>query len=45
VEDPAAAAALAALGITGFETLPLISYLVCVDMHLQAQALGYPELA
>ena len=45
VEDPAAAVALAKLGITGFETLPLISYLVCVDMHLQAQALGYPELA
>ena len=35
----------AALGIVGFQTLPLDTYQVCVDMRLQAQALGYPELA
>ena len=45
VPDPAAADALAALGINGFETLPLETYQVCIDMRLQAQALGYPELA
>jgi ABC-type phosphate/phosphonate transport system substrate-binding protein len=45
VQDPAAADALAALGIVGFQTLPLETYQVCVDMRLQAQALGYAELA
>ena len=45
VRDPAAADARAALGITGFQTLPLDTYQVCVDMRLQAQALGYAELA
>ena len=45
VRDPAAADALAALGITGFQTLPLDTYQVCIDMRLQAQALGYAELA
>jgi len=45
VRDPAAADALAALGITGFQTLPIDTYQVCVDMRLQAQALGYAELA
>jgi len=45
VRDPAAAQALAALGITGFETLPLARYHICVDMRLQAAALGYPVLA
>ena len=45
VRDPAAADALAALGIVGFQTLPLDTYQVCIDMRLQAQALGYPELA
>jgi ABC-type phosphate/phosphonate transport system substrate-binding protein len=45
VRDPAAADALAALGIVGFQTLPLETYQVCIDMRLQAQALGYPELA
>lgn len=45
VEDPAAATALAALGITGFQTLPIETYQVCIDMRLQSQALGYPELA
>lgn len=45
VRDPAAAPALGALGIQGFETLPHASYQVCVDMRLHAAALGYPELA
>ena len=45
VRDPAAADALAALGIVGFQTLPLDTYQVCIDMRLQAQALGYAELA
>jgi ABC-type phosphate/phosphonate transport system substrate-binding protein len=45
VRDPAAADALAALGIVGFQTLPLETYQVCIDMRLQSQALGYPELA
>ena len=45
VRDPAAADARAALGITGFQTLPIDTYQVCVDMRLQAQALGYAELA
>ena len=45
VRDPAAAEALAALGIVGFQTLALDTYQVCIDMRLQAQALGYPELA
>ena len=45
VRDPAAADALAALGIAGFQTLPLETYQVCMDMRLQAQALGYAELA
>jgi ABC-type phosphate/phosphonate transport system substrate-binding protein len=45
VRDPAAADALAALGIVDFQTLPLDTYQVCIDMRLQAQALGYPELA
>ena len=45
VRDPAAADALAALGIVGFQTLPLELYQVCIDMRLQAQALGYAELA
>ena len=45
VRDPSAADALAALGITGFQTVPLDTYQVCVDMRLQAQALGYAELA
>lgn len=45
VRDPSAADALAALGITGFQTLPLDTYQVCIDMRLQAQALGYAELA
>jgi ABC-type phosphate/phosphonate transport system substrate-binding protein len=45
VRDPSAADALAALGIIGFQTLPLDTYQVCVDMRLQAQALGYAELA
>jgi len=45
VRDPAAADALAALGITGFQTLPIETYQVCIDMRLQSQALGYPELA
>ena len=45
VRDPAAADSLAALGIVGFQALPLETYQVCVDMRLQAQALGYPELA
>jgi len=45
VRDPAAADALAALGITGFQTLPLETYQVCIDMRLQAQELGYTELA
>lgn len=45
VRDPAAAPALEALGIRGFETLPPQSYQVCVDMRLQAEALGYPALA
>jgi ABC-type phosphate/phosphonate transport system substrate-binding protein len=45
VRDPAAADALAALGIVGFQTLPLETYQVCIAMRLQAQALGYPELA
>ena len=45
VRDPAAADALAALGITGFQTLPINTYQVCIDMRLQAQALGYAELA
>ena len=44
VRGPAAADALAALGIVGFQTLPLETYQVCIDMRLQAQALGYPEL-
>jgi ABC-type phosphate/phosphonate transport system substrate-binding protein len=45
VRDAAAAPALHALGIKGFETLTLARYQVCVDMRLQAAALGYPELA
>jgi len=45
LRDPAAADPLAALGITGFQTLHVETYQVCVDMRLQAQALGYPELA
>ena len=45
VRDPAAADARAALGITGFQTLPIDTYQVCVDIRLQAQALGYAELA
>jgi len=45
VRDAAAAPALHALGIKGFETLPLARYQVCVDMRLHAAALGYPELA
>lgn len=45
VRGPAAADALAALGIVDFQTLPLETYQVCIDMRLQAQALGYPELA
>lgn len=45
VRDPAAAGVLAELGITGFQTVPLHTYEVCVEMRLQAQALGYPELA
>jgi len=45
LRDTAAAPALAALGITGFETLPLASYQICVDMRLHAASLGYPALA
>jgi len=45
VHDPAAAQSLAALGITGFQIVPIETYQVCVDMRLQAQALGYAELA
>jgi len=45
VRDPAAADALAALGIVGFQTLPINTYQICIDMRLQAQALGYAELA
>ena len=45
VHDREAAEPLAALGIHGFQTLPLDTYQVCIDMRLQAQALGYPELA
>ena len=45
VRDPAAADALAPLGITGFEPLPLARYQTCIDMRLQALALGYPALA
>lgn len=45
VRDAAAAPALQALGIRGFETPHLKSYQVCVDMRLHAAALGYPKLA
>lgn len=45
VRDAAAAPALDALGINGFQTPPHASYQVCVDMRLHAAALGYPELA
>lgn len=45
VHDREAAEPLAALGIHDFQTLPLDTYQVCIDMRLQAQALGYPELA
>jgi ABC-type phosphate/phosphonate transport system substrate-binding protein len=45
VRDPSVADALAALGITGFQTVPIDTYQVCIDMRLQAQALGYAELA
>ena len=45
VHDREAAEPLAALGIHGFQTLPLDTYQICIDMRLQAQALGYPELA
>ena len=36
--------ALSKRGIVGFQTLPLETYQVCIDMRLQAQALGYAEL-
>lgn len=45
VRDPAAAPALDALGINGFQTPPHASYQVCVDMRLHAAAVGYPDLA
>ena len=45
VADPGLGAAREALGLAGFERLPLSAYQVIEDMENAAIAAGYPDVA